>query len=315
MIMDYDYHRIKVWEDLIVNEDFVNDTVRRFKHGIIPEIYFKIDEGPPLEQIKYKGESFIKWLQKQNLPSEKIKIESDNLVQDKTVWQNYIPYYNEQPFLYGQNIQFTINKQPTHKFGMFIGGYRWPRLYFASHMYCNHYKECLMSYNHKHLNIDALEQIIGKDDSILSEVEKFSNHIPILIDRPSDDFINFDDAYGICDQYNKIKIDLVFETWWQGQTFMPTEKTARPILTGTPFIVFGPKNYLKNLRRLGFKTFDGLIDESYDAYEGLKRLEIMKQMINTVDINLQHAQNILLHNQEVYKKISKQSFIEEFGCQ
>jgi hypothetical protein len=34
-----------------------------------------------------------------------------------------------------------------------------------------------------------------------------------------------------------------------------------------PFIVFGACGYLKYLRSLGFETFDGFIDESYDDIE------------------------------------------------
>jgi len=33
------------------------------------------------------------------------------------------------------------------------------------------------------------------------------------------------------------------------------------------FIVFSGQHYLRNLRSLGFKTFDGIIDESYDSIE------------------------------------------------
>ena len=33
------------------------------------------------------------------------------------------------------------------------------------------------------------------------------------------------------------------------------------------FIVFSGQHYLRNLRNLGFKTFDGIIDETYDIIE------------------------------------------------
>jgi hypothetical protein len=48
-----------------------------------------------------------------------------------------------------------------------------------------------------------------------------------------------------------------------GTPFM-SEKTFRPILNLQPFIYFGNYKGLEELRRLGFKTFDGYIDESYD---------------------------------------------------
>lgn len=42
------------------------------------------------------------------------------------------------------------------------------------------------------------------------------------------------------------------------------EKIARPMIATRPFIVMGPAGYLKELRNLGFATFDPVIDESYD---------------------------------------------------
>lgn len=43
-----------------------------------------------------------------------------------------------------------------------------------------------------------------------------------------------------------------------------TEKTAKPIIAKRPFVVFGSPGHLKALRKLGFKTFSSVIDESYD---------------------------------------------------
>ena len=59
-------------------------------------------------------------------------------------------------------------------------------------------------------------------------------------------------------------MDIVVETYVSGQSFFPTEKTLRPIIAQTPFIVMGPKGYLANLRRMGFMTFGQWWDESYD---------------------------------------------------
>jgi hypothetical protein len=52
-----------------------------------------------------------------------------------------------------------------------------------------------------------------------------------------------------------------------GTVLRYTEKTLKPILAGRPFIVVGEPHVLRLLRSLGFRTFDGIIDESYDAIE------------------------------------------------
>ena len=40
-----------------------------------------------------------------------------------------------------------------------------------------------------------------------------------------------------------------------------------PILSLRPFVTFAAPGFLKNLRALGFRTFDELWDESYDGIE------------------------------------------------
>jgi hypothetical protein len=43
-----------------------------------------------------------------------------------------------------------------------------------------------------------------------------------------------------------------------------TEKIAKPIIAERIFVVFAGQFYLRSLTQLGFKTFDSIIDESYD---------------------------------------------------
>jgi len=313
--MEIHYDRIKVFENQIVNEEFITSKLKQLQNKQIKSIYFKIDEGPDLNKLKFKNLGFIDWLRSHNVDHNKISIEADNLLQDKNIWPKFIKWYNEEPFLYGQRINFENKSQVNKQFGMFIGGSRWPRLYFASHMH-RHYKEsCLMSFNQKNVNASLVYENTGNDDAIKEMVDSFKKIIPINLDLIKNDYINYDEAYNLCDYYNNINIDIVFETWWEGSTFMPTEKTARPLLTKTPFVLFGPKHYLKNLRKLGFQTFDPHIDESYDYYEGYERLVKMTEVVyNIQKVKKQRLDNILQHNKEVYMNLTKQKFKEEFGC-
>lgn len=64
--------------------------------------------------------------------------------------------------------------------------------------------------------------------------------------------------------YNQTAFSLVTETNFADDFVFHTEKIVKPILARRLFIVFGGRHYLKNLRRLGFKTFNNIIDESYD---------------------------------------------------
>jgi hypothetical protein len=64
--------------------------------------------------------------------------------------------------------------------------------------------------------------------------------------------------------YNQSAYSIVAETATINDYNFYTEKIIKPILAKRLFICFSSVNYLKNLRSLGFKTFDNVIDESYD---------------------------------------------------
>ena len=64
--------------------------------------------------------------------------------------------------------------------------------------------------------------------------------------------------------YTDSYIHIVTETGFENDIFI-TEKLINPMLVLQPFIIFAAPNYLKYVKELGFKTFDGFIDESYDA--------------------------------------------------
>lgn len=63
--------------------------------------------------------------------------------------------------------------------------------------------------------------------------------------------------------YNHSAYNIVSETQIDGEIFL-TEKIWKPIIAQQLFVVYGRQHYLKNLRELGFKTFNNIIDESYD---------------------------------------------------
>lgn len=82
--------------------------------------------------------------------------------------------------------------------------------------------------------------------------------------------------------YNRFAIEIVCETYCRGDTFFPTEKTIRPISQRKPFLVYGPRYFLRRLRDMGFLTFGDAWDESYDDLEGAERWAAMKQQIGRI---------------------------------
>jgi len=65
------------------------------------------------------------------------------------------------------------------------------------------------------------------------------------------------------DTYFSLVTETVFEQPWPFRT----EKIAKPLAIGHPFIVATSPGYYRDLHRLGFRTFGHLIDESFDSIE------------------------------------------------
>ena len=65
------------------------------------------------------------------------------------------------------------------------------------------------------------------------------------------------------DTYFSLVTETVVEQPWPFRT----EKIAKPLMIGHPFIVATTAGYYRDLHRLGFQTFGHLIDESFDTIE------------------------------------------------
>jgi len=105
--------------------------------------------------------------------------------------------------------------------------------------------------------------------------------------------------------YNQTAYSFVFETRMRGtEVCFFTEKIVKPILAKRLFIVVAVPNYLHNLRRLGFQTFDGIIDESYDLEEDANvRLNMVLEQLEYLMSQPQHEilekiKPIVEHNQQ-----------------
>jgi len=111
---------------------------------------------------------------------------------------------------------------------------------------------------------------------------------------------------SLLEYYNQFNIELVCETYTLGTTFFPTEKTARPIMAAKPILVYGPVGFLNELKRMGFKTYSELWDESYDLLQGVDRWLGMKKVIQ---------QLILLDKLQQQELLAKANSIAMFNRQ
>ena len=126
-------------------------------------------------------------------------------------------------------------------------------------------------------------------------------------------------AYKTPDKiYSLTKYSLISETY-QSMVFHPTEKTAKAFLAKRIFIMFSCRHFLKFLKLRGFKTFDAVIDESYDDIEDTrKRFDMaFDQAVKLRQMDHRYVykclQDVLEHNCRLMQDTQKHyAEIEEF---
>jgi hypothetical protein len=90
------------------------------------------------------------------------------------------------------------------------------------------------------------------------------------------------DGHASMDLYLDCYLEIVPETCYRDLWFM-TEKTRKPIVTQTPFLMVSTAGYLAWLHSQGFKTFDGLISEQYDVCWRLEdRVRLMLDQLQDI---------------------------------
>lgn len=126
------------------------------------------------------------------------------------------------------------------------------------------------------------------------------------------------------DIYDRTYFDLVPETFyfhdqfhcaqlahWEPVFF--SEKIFRSIYNKRPFLLIGNKNSLKELRKMGFKTFPHIFDERYDSLDDDKRMNHVLEQLKGLSIKQMHIDmysletaEILQHNYDTLMEYQKQ---------
>ena len=127
----------------------------------------------------------------------------------------------------------------------------------------------LWSYNTQCIIDDREEDNPLELDSVVgwrNAVKDFVSQGPNFCDS-NDDQSHNDHRHVPVNLYQNSYCHLVLETLFDadqsGGAFL-TEKTYKAIKFGQPFVIVGTKHSLYTLRQQGYKTFDHMIDNSYD---------------------------------------------------
>lgn len=93
-------------------------------------------------------------------------------------------------------------------------------------------------------------------------------------------------AYIPINLYNQshfwLTVESTIDVDGKKDTFL-TEKSLRPLATGTPFVLVSTPGFLESLRKFGFKTYDNLWDESYDLeHDPVARIDKILALIKSL---------------------------------
>jgi general stress protein 26 len=222
----------------------------------------------------------------------------------------------------------NIDKHTKH-FANFVGRGNRMRLAIASHLHLNHRDKTLQSYhtdirNAYFFHHIGLEEMMfhNYDRDHIAQAFDFLNQAPIMLDKiRSYPILHEKSSYRVLDYYDGVFVDIINMAYFSGNTFYIDEKIWRPVVTKTPFIVQGPSNFLKNLKKLGFKTFDSWWDEGYSEdppdYQVLEIIKVIDTIAQWDHVKLvsiyEQMQPILEHNYQTFMNLTAADFKRAFS--
>lgn len=230
--------------------------------------------------------------------------------QDFNFWELERSIQNSQQYT---NTDKQFDADFKH-FGNFIGHSNKYRLQTSSQLHARYPDKTVQSYHCTvtdpyHREYIGLEDMMFMNTFGIDTAYEYIKQAPIVLDEITTFPILQPANLNILKYYPKFFVEIVNLTFFSGTTFYVDEKIWRPMLALTPFMVQGPANLVKNLRRIGFKTFDQWWDEGYsedpddcqvacilDNTDRLSRLSIweLQAMYHDMMPTLEHNRNLLL---------------------
>jgi hypothetical protein len=160
------------------------------------------------------------------------------------------------------NEKLTPHQNKPKYFDILLGCQRTHRDFVYNYIIENNLKDKNIITYHKRWNID-----LRQSDEFISEYDGVE-----FIETPQHTIhqVNYYGYRMTLSQvipltvYNQTYYTLIAETNAVNHFNFYTEKTVKPLIAGRLIIAIAGQYYLKNLKSFGFRTFDNVIDESYD---------------------------------------------------
>jgi hypothetical protein len=112
--------------------------------------------------------------------------------------------------------------------------------------------------------------------------------------------------------YRDTYFSLVTETVFNYPYSFRTEKIWKPIAVGHPWIAVANRGFYRDIRNLGFQTFDHVLDESFDLIDSsqdrIERIAAVVEDLCQQDLAsfYQECYNTCKYNQELYTEMRHQ---------
>jgi hypothetical protein len=287
----------------------VPDTVKQRLRQHEIRLLFHYHEGDNPERIKRRFDSLCV---QHNLPVNCYRFVSANSAaklldgfyyfSDHELFFKYVNRYQTAP---------EITAAPRdHTFTALSRAHKWWRATCMSQLHQDSVlTNSLWSYNNQVLIGDQPEDnpisMTADEQAVLTN---FLNSAPYYCD--SDDSAAHNNHRHIPEHlYTHSYCNLVLETFFdadQSNGAFVTEKTYKCIKFGQPFVIIGTPNSLQCLRDDGYRTFDHVIDNSYDSItDNQQRWQAVKRTIADIkqqDLYQWYVKCLpdLQHNQQVY---------------
>jgi hypothetical protein len=267
--------------ELIERDDF-NELITSHLPKIKKIVFWEMDTGWTnygYEQYQKLSNKFKQYFDEKNIPIQ-IFTNAMSFLYDKNVkyWPSHnsmvlerlvdelekVDYYNiEYPkakYFYATSNSLNVDR--VHFYKYLSDNNLWDKNNVA--LFSTHRNNDL---GYKGFNYSYVRELRGQCG--LNDIDDTFTFYPKPFDNENFKTMN----YSVLSNVEKLKesyFEMVFETIFEANENMiiqTSEKTFKPLIQKTPFISFSYPHILRELKSLGFKTFDFIFDETYDNIE------------------------------------------------
>jgi hypothetical protein len=277
------------------------------KSDVVILFYYHEGDNPYL--IKQR----LDWLCEQHsLPTTRYRFVSGNTAANHIVGFHYFP---DHELLYWQRNQavlptpISLANRP-YDFTLLSRTHKWWRATVVADLHRTGVLD-RSQWSYNIIDIGDLEQDnpieIDRVDNLRADVYEFLNHAPYACDNLSaeqhnDHHITTNSLYT--DSYFHIVLETHFDADGSGGAFL-TEKIFKPIKHAQPFVVVGAAGTLQALKALGYRTFDHVVDNTYDTIQNnTERWLAVKLVIEHIKKNpakyFEQCLDDIQHNQQLF---------------